>query len=68
MMTLNNNSILIRTLIFWSLKMNDNKQKLYVYQKKMIDIFLKIGTINKTHYGKSLNGLKENMVMEEFDK
>lgn len=41
--------------------MENDKQKLYEDQKKLLDIFLKTGAIDKAQYDKSLNGLKEKM-------
>ncbi len=45
--------------------MNDNKQKVYEYQKKLLDTFLKTGAIDKAQYEKSLKCLKEKMDIRE---
>ena len=45
--------------------MNEDKQKLYDDQKKLLDTFLKTGAIDKAQYEKSLNGLKEKMDIRE---
>ena len=41
--------------------MNEDKQKLYEDQKKLLETFLKTGAIDKEQYEKSLYGLKEKM-------
>lgn len=45
--------------------MNEDKQKLFDEQKKMLDTFLKTGAIDKAQYEKSLNGLKEKINIKE---
>lgn len=41
--------------------MENDKQKLYEDQNKLLDTFLKTGAIDKAQYDKSLNGLKDKM-------
>ena len=45
--------------------MKEDKQKLYEDQKKLLDTFLKTGAIDMVQYEKSLNGLREKMVIKE---
>lgn len=47
--------------MWYNLIMNEDKQKLYEDQKKLLDTFFKTGVIDKAQYEKSLNGLKEKM-------
>ena len=48
--------------------MKDDKQKLYEDQKKLLDTFLKTGTIDKAQYDKSLNSLKKKMGIDESEE